>query len=306
MQYLQNQDLALFQDTKITQLFHFFIFNSKGDIQTSIEKFVRTRICYSLAILLIISTGTVFAQESLISVQTDDNIYDEGDTIVISGTVTTIIGSTPATLQLFSEGNLVDIAQIEIAQDGSYSHTIIAEGPLWKKQGDYTVKVSYGEGNTAESEFNYSPKSAINETTTNFEVDAGSHGTFDVEYTVKGASIKDIVVDSNNFALIVEIESADEGIITLNLPREFIGAEKQDGKDETFIILIDGVEVGYQEAVVYSESRIITINFEQGDSRIEIIGTYVIPEFGTITMMILIVGIMITILATKNKFQINI
>ena len=305
MQYLQNQDLALFQDTKITQLFHFFIFNSKGDIQTSTEKFVRSRIWCSLAALLIISTGTVFAQESLISVQTDDKSYDEGDTIVISGTVTTIVGSTPATLQLFSEGNLVDIAQITIAQDGSYSHTIIAEGPLWKKQGDYTVRVSYGERNTAESEFSYSPKSAISETTTNFEVNAGSHGTIDVEYTIKGASIKDIVVDSNNFALVVQIESTDEGTITLSLPREFIGAEKQDGKDETFIILIDGIQVEYQETVVHSESRIITINFEQGDSQIQIIGTYVIPEFGTITMMILIVGIMITILAAKNKFQIS-
>ena len=75
---------------------------------------------------------------------------------------------------------------------------------------------------------------------------------------------------------------------------------------KTFGGMKDGIQVEYQEAVVHSESRIITINFEQGDSQIQIIGTYVIPEFGTITMMILIVGIMITILATKNKFQINI
>ena len=118
---------------------------------------MRSKIFYSLIGLLLISTGTVFAQESLISVQTDDSAYNEGDTIVISGTVTTIVGSTPATLQFFSEGNLVDIAQIVIAQDGSYSHTVIAEGPLWKKQGDYTVRVSYGEGNTAETEFSFSP-----------------------------------------------------------------------------------------------------------------------------------------------------
>ncbi len=272
----------------------------------SIGKFVGLRIFYGLALLLIISTGTVFAQESLISVQTDDNHYDEGDTIVISGTVTTIIGNTPATLQLFSEGNLIDIAQITIAQDGSYSHTVIAEGPLWKKSGDYTVRVSYGEGNIAESEFSYSPKSESVETTTNFEVDAGSHGTFDVEYTIKGATIKDIVVDSDIFALIVQIESTDEGTITLDLPREFIGAEKQDGKDDTFIILIDGIEVAYQESVVLADSRVITINFEQGDSDIEIIGTYVIPEFGALTMMILIAGIMITVLVARNKFQITI
>ena len=36
-------------------------------------------------VLMFISTGTVFASTSLISVQTDDDNYDEGDTIVISG-----------------------------------------------------------------------------------------------------------------------------------------------------------------------------------------------------------------------------
>ena len=263
-----------------------------------------SRIIYSLVTLLLISTGTVFAQESLISVQTDDKRYDEGDTVVISGHVTTIVGSTPATLQLFSDGNLVEIAQITIAQDGSYSHTVIAEGPLWKTQGDYTVRVSYGEGNIAESEFGYSPKSAVIEKTTNFEVDAGNHGTFDVKYTIKGAVIKDIIVNSDIFGLTVLIESTDEGTVTLELPREFIGAEKQDGKDETFIILIDGIEVEYEEDATHSESRTITIDFEHGDSRIEIIGTYVVPEFGTITVMILIVGITSMVILTRNRFQI--
>ncbi|MCE2614798.1 MAG: PEFG-CTERM sorting domain-containing protein [Nitrosopumilus sp. (ex Thoosa mismalolli)] len=264
------------------------------------------RIHYILLAFLVISTGNVFAQESLISVQTDDNNYDEGDTIVISGQVNTVIGTTPVTLQLFTEGNLVDIAQITVAQDGSYSHTVIAEGPLWNKSGDYVVRVSYGEGNIAESEFGYTPKSDAIETTTIFEVDAGSHGTFDVKYTIKGGTVEDMVVDSDIFALIVQIDSTDEGIISLDLPREFIGAEKQDGKDDTFIILIDGIEVAYQESVVHSDSRVITINFEQGDSDIEIIGTYVVPEFGAIVMIILVVGIMVSILATRNKLQMTI
>ena len=233
--------------------------------------------------------------------------YDEGDTVVISGTVGTIIGETPATLQLlFEKENLVDIAQIIIAQDGSYSHTVIAEGPQWQKQGEYLIRASYGEGNIAEVTFNYTPKSEISTTTKNFIVDAGNHGTFDVEYTIQGGTIKNMVVDSEIFALIVQIETTDEGVVTLDLPREFIGAEKQDGKDDTFIILIDGIEVGYEEAVVHADSRVITINFEQGDSDIEIIGTYVLPEFGTIVMMILVIGIMATILITRNKFQMTI
>ncbi len=264
------------------------------------------RIFYSIVALLIISTGTVFAQESLIDVQTDNNIYVEGDIIVVSGNISIVIGSTPVTFQLFLEENLVEIAQITVAQDGSYSHTVIAEGPLWKNSGDYLIRVSYGEGNTAEAEFNYTPKSESVETTTIFEINAGNQGTFDVEYTVKGGTIKDMTVDPETFAIIVQIESTNEGTISLDLPREFIGAEKQNGKDDTFIILIDGIEVAYQESVVNSDSRVITINFEEGDSDIEIIGTYIVPEFGTIAMMILIVGIITIILASRNKFQIKI
>lgn len=262
--------------------------------------------------LLIISIVPVFAQESLISVQTDDKNYDEGDTIVISGQVTTVVGGTPVTLQLFTEGNLVDIAQITVAQDGTYSHTVIAEGPLWNKAGDYLVRVLYGEGNIAESEFSYTPESEVVVTTTNFEVDAGSHGTFDVEYSIKGGEVKDMVIESENFALVISINSTDEGSITLDLPREFIGAEKQDRKDDKFIILIsnpdnpNGIEVDYEEAPVHSVYRTITINFEKGDSDIEIIGTYVVPEFGTIAMMVLLVGIMMTIILTKNRFQMKI
>jgi len=267
---------------------------------------VEIKIFYALIFLLIISTGTVFAQEFIISVQTDDSNYVEGDIVVVSGNVSIIIGSTPITFQLFLGDSLVDIAQITVAQDGSYSHTVIAEGPLWKKTGDYLIRVSYGEGNIAEAEFSYTPKSASTETTTIFEINAGNQGTFDIEYTIKGGTVKDMIVDPNIFAIIVQIESTDQGTISLDLPREFIGAEKQDGKDDTFIILIDGIEVAYQESVVHSDSRVITINFEEGDSDIEIIGTYVVPEFGTIVMMILIAGIMTVILASRNKFQIKV
>ena len=266
-----------------------------------------SKIIYLLMSVMIISAGTAFAQESLISVQTDDNNYDEGDTIVISGKIATVVGQTPVTLQLFTfERDLVDIAQIEVAQDGSYSHTIIAEGPKWKKQGDYTLRASYGEGNTAEVEFSYTPESEATLTTTNFEVDAGSYGTFDVEYTIKGGTLEDMRVDSENFGIVIEIEASDDGSITLDLPREFVGAEKQDGKDEIFIVLIDGIGTTYEESVVLADSRVITINFEAEDSEITIIGTYVVPEFGTIVMAIMIVGITTVILASRNKFQMKI
>ena len=264
-----------------------------------------SKVLFSIVILLTISTGSIFAQEPLISVQTDDNNYDEGDTIVISGIVTTQFIDTPVLLQIIHDGTFIEIRQIEVAQDGSFSKTIIAEGNVWKSSGEYIVRVFY-QDESIETSFTYSSAKEIEAITEEFVVDAGSFGTFDVEYSIIGGAVKDMIVDSEGFAIIVKIDAPDEGRITLELPREFIGAEKQDGKDDTFIILIDGIEVAYQESVVNSDFRVITINFEQGDSDIEIIGTYVIPEFGAIVMIILIVGIMVTVLVTRNKLQIKI
>jgi predicted secreted protein with PEFG-CTERM motif len=267
---------------------------------------MKITIFYILMILGVISIGTAFAEGSLISVQTNDDNYSEGDTILISGNIVTIIGDTQITMQLFQGGNLIEIAQIKVSQDGNYSHTIIAQGPLWKNQGSYMVKVTYGEGNVAETLFDYTPESEIAETTKDFPVDAGDSGIFDVKYTIMGGTVESIQIEPENLGLLVKINSLGDGKIILELPRESIDAEKQNGEDEKFIILIDDAQTTYEEIQSDSTVRIIGINFEKGDSEIQIIGTHVIPEFGTIVMIILTIGIMASILLTKNKFQIKI
>ena len=264
-----------------------------------------------LIILVLIPIGTVFGNGSLIIVETDNPTYDEGDSIIISGNIDTIIGDTPVTLQLFKDGNMIEIAQIIVSKDGNYSYSVIAEGSLWQNSGEYVVKVTYGEGNIAETAFYYTPISEILTTSDIFEVDAGSSGTFDLPYTIKGGTLSEILIDENIFGLIIDIDTSDSGKIILDLPRKYIDAEKQNGKDDVFIILIekqngDIIETTYNEETSYSEIRTISIDFEENDSKIQVIGTYVIPEFGTIVMIILTVGIMASILLTRNRFQIKI
>ena len=271
---------------------------------------------FFVLIFLAFSTLPVFAQSDevpFLTVKTDDTNYDEGDTVVISGKVATVIVDTPIILQVWYEGNMIDIAQFFPAQDGSYSNTIIAEKPSWKNEGEYLVRVSYGEGNIAESTINFTPKQEFLETSDSFEVKIPNGGTFDIEYTIKGGTVKDIVLEPDNFTLLVLIEAPDEGTISLKLLRESIDAEKPNGQDEEFIILIDDIQFPYEESETNDQSRLITINFEEKNSvepiptyEIEIIGTSVIPEFGTMTVLILVLGIIITVGFTKNKFQLKI
>ena len=264
---------------------------------------MEVRLFSGLIILTMISLGTAYADDSLISVVTSADTYNEGETILISGNISTIIGQTQVTLQLFYNENLIDVAQIEISKDGNYSHTIIAQGPSWSNPGEYLVKVVYGESNIAETSFNFVPKSAILEVIDNFEVDAGDSGTFDIGYAIRGGTIEKISISPEILGLVIDFKSVSKGTLVLDLPRQYIDAEKQNGKDEEYIILVDNSETTYVETINYSGFRTILINFEEGDSEIQIIGTYVIPEFGTIVMIVLTIGIMTSILLTKNKFD---
>ncbi len=255
---------------------------------------------------LFISVTPAFAQSVEVTVDTSKDSYEEGEVITVSGNVTPVIAGQVITLQIFYQGTLIHISQFEVGQDGSYTETILAEGKFWTSDGDYIIKATYGEGNSIEKTIKFFSEKGVPETTNIFEVDAGSSGTFDVEYTIRGGVVKDMLVDSDIFALIVIIQSDDDGTLTVELPRDSIDAKKSSGADDTYIILIDGVEVPYQEVSTSSKSRTITIEFEGGDSDIEIIGTFVIPEFGTIAVMILVVAIMSAIILSRKNQLIRI
>ena len=239
--------------------------------------------------------------ESNISVDTSEGSYEQGETIIVSGQVTAVIGETPVVIQIFHDNNLIEIAQLVVAQDGSFTETISSKGPLWSSDGEYIVRASYGSGNIAEASFDFLTEKSVSETTDNFEVDAGSSGTFDVEYTIRGGTVSDMLVDSEIFALRVITDTEDNGKITLKLDRDYIDALRSDGRDEQYIILIDGLEVGYEDVETTAEHRTISIDFQQGDSNIEIIGTFVVPEFGIFTVLILVMTMVSVIVLTRNR-----
>ncbi len=89
-----------------------------------------------------------------ITVSTTSNVYFLGDEIIISGTVTDIFQDTPVILQTVTATDLIDIAQLDLANDGTFEHTILAEGPLWVTD-TYTVKAFYGANNVAETTFEF-------------------------------------------------------------------------------------------------------------------------------------------------------
>jgi len=236
-----------------------------------------------------------------ITVSTDKLSYLLGDTIVISGSVKSPVKNTQLSIQIFDpNNNLVHVDQIDVSKDGRYTDTIKAVGVYWKINGNYTVKVQYAlPGVTAQTTFTF--QSSVPLVSNVFEVkDPNSQQTFGVNYTITGGTVKNITIDVPSISLIVSVNSTSDGTITLQMPRALVDAKTNSGQDDAFIILIDGAEVKPQSESSNSDYRNLTIQFYQGDQDIEIIGTQIVPEFGSIAALVLAIAI-ISIIAVSAK-----
>jgi len=124
-----------------------------------------------------------------------------------------------------------------------------------------------------------------------------------IGYTITGGKLLGITPDVDANSLIISIDATDDGSLTLTIPRSVLDATI-NGEDDDFFVLIDGEEVDFDETTT-STDRILTIAFPAGAEEIEIIGTFVVPEFGTIAAMILAVAI-ISIIAVSAKSRLSI
>lgn len=255
-----------------------------------------------------IGGGYAFAQTegldvSGIIVKTDMESYVDGDTVMISGQVRDLLSGTPVSLQVFAaNGNLVTIQQLDVSPDKTFSTEISAGGALWKSKGTYTVKVLYGtQSRTAEATFDFGGSTGgTTKPSTTVKVDRTN---FVLSYKITGGSVLSVTPDDEANSLIIAIKTTSDGVLTITLPRALIDA-KINGQDDNFFVLIDGEEVDFDETTTTTD-RTLTIAFPDGAEEIEIIGSFVVPEFGTIAALILAIAI-ISIIAVSAKTRLSI
>jgi predicted secreted protein with PEFG-CTERM motif len=278
---------------------------------------------------LTFAIGVVFnAAEAVdqISLSTSSDIYYGGDHVVVFGSVNTIFENMPITIQIYHKTNLVDVAQVTVAQDGTFVKSFNAVGQQWKEEGTYTVRVQYTPTQIGETSFEFFSQ-IIDKSSAIFPVNIPNSGTFDVGYTIRGGEVESIIMHQgdeyeNRYSILVGTTMNTNGNLILKLPRESFDAQS-DGKDITFIVMISKedsvagvdlhhtatrlnyVQVEYEEIGTSIDYRTIRIPLEEGDQWIEVIGTYVIPEFGSVVIIILVVAVSSAIIISKSRFSVR-
>ena len=100
------------------------------------------------------------------------------------------------------------------------------------------------------------------------------------------------------------ITADSDGELTIRLPRAVMDSLNDDGTDAEYIVFVDEIEE-FPEDDMGEEIRTLTIPFSAGSEQIDIVGTFLAPEFGTIAAIILAVAIVGIIVATTrySKFS---
>ena len=237
-------------------------------------------------------------------------------------------------------GNIVQLDQMTVESDKKFNTEINPNGPYWKTPGMYKITITQNENNQATAYFEFTgiTSPSVNEEAVAEESEAvaeegtveeavAEEGTVEeavaeesevtiidsiitatsitiqdstdlISYEITNGKVINSIPDLDAVSLLLYIESTDDGSITLTIPRSVLDATI-NSEDDQFFVLVDGEEVDFEE-IATSTERTLTINFLAGTEEIEIIGTFVIPEFGTIAAMILAVAI-ISIVAISAK-----
>ncbi len=272
------------------------------------------KISLFVVLSIMLTIPIAFGEEEMLGAQkitlvADNTAYQEGDVITITGTIEKTLVGMPVTLQVFFEKNLIQVSQVKVSQDGQFTDTFRAAGPQWQNEGTVIIKADYG-GASTELNIEFF-KNTSGEYTSNYEVKIPEGGTFDVAYTMKGGIISSMELNQKNLSLIINIATSSDGNLNLNLPRDSIDSTDNSGKDIDFIVLMYEenseipVQTDFKKVETNSDFRSIDIPVKNGDTRIEIVGTHVVPEFGTIAMIVLAVAI-VSIIAVSAKSRLSI
>jgi len=268
-----------------------------------------------VAVTILILGGTGIVSQAYaaftITMETDKDVYDHSSVITVTGTVDPIDeNEIPVTIMLVNQyTSIVVIAQLDVNNDGSWSGQIHLNpaNSLMSEDGVYEIRAQYGSTKITTS------IELTNAVETSEEVETGTAVTAVTGTTVTGPSgesfyklsVGQIEYDmtcnatpgffanADDDSIVIYLNPTDDGIITITLHEELI----KPFEDGTFVVIVDNQEMQDFTQV----GNTLTIPCLVGTEKIEIHGSWAIPEFGVIAAMILAVAIVSIIVSPQRQ-----
>jgi predicted secreted protein with PEFG-CTERM motif len=246
--------------------------------------------------ILIGSFAFVNAYADAITFSTNKQLVTEPfEKFLIEGKVAAKVPLRQVVISIYDpNGKLVYSPTVTLTTQNEFVNVARADSS-WKVNGIYTIEVSNQkigitsvgeievqvEGNTAASAPSFSKREVSGLT---------------IEHS-KGVGFLNVQVDEASKKITFNISTLNTNQLTLKLPQKLISGPNT--------IIVDGNQISNFQITKTSTGNTITIPLKSNSQQIEIIGTSVIPEFGSITIIILAVAITSVVLVMRKSFKIS-
>jgi len=268
----------------------------------------------AVAISILAGTGIVSQAYAAftITMETDKDVYDHSSVITVTGTVEPVDeNEIPVTIMLVNQyTSIVVIAQLDVNNDGSWSGQIHLNpaNSLMSKDGVYEIRAQYGSTkittsieltNAVETSEEVETVTAVTGTAVTGTAGESFYklGAGQIEYDITCNTTPGFFANADDDSIVIYLDPTDDGIITITLHEELI----KPFEDGTFVVIVNNQEM--QDFTQIGNT--LTIPCVVGTEKIEIHGSWAIPEFGVIAAMILAVAIVSIIVVTaKTKLSI--
>ena len=112
---------------------------------------------------------------------------------------------------------------------------------------------------------------------------------------ITSGEVTGINANSIDDSIVFSLETEDDGVLSVTTS-DFLIRPFNDG---SFFVLINGEET---DGIKF-ENKILTIPYSAGTEKIEVYGSYVVPEFGTIAVLILAASVVSIIILSKKHIM---
>ena len=269
-----------------------------------------------VAVTILILGGTGIVSQAYaaftITMETDKDVYDHSSVITVTGTVDPIDeNEIPVTIMLVNQyTSIVVIAQLDVNNDGSWSGQIHLNpaNSLMSEDGVYEIRAQYGSTkittsieltNAVETSEEVETETAVTGTAVTGTTVTGPSGESfyklsvgQIEYDMTCNATPGFFANADDDSIVIYLNPTDDGIIRITLHEELI----KPFEDGTFVVIVDNQEMQDFTQV----GNILTIPCLVGTEKIEIHGSWAIPEFGVIAAMISAVAIVSIIVVTAK------
>ena len=126
-----------------------------------------------------------------------------------------------------------------------------------------------------------------------------------VYYEITNGEVQQIIAKPNDASLLVTFDSHADGELLIKM-NEFLIRPFENDEYVALIHMKPGISDENVETLhltdkfTYDTGKTITVPFSAGAEKIEIFGSYVVPEFGHMIIAILVVGIIVVIVFSKR------